>query len=59
MKIKIYLNAVLSLVSCCGTGSIKLRKGQRLRMFLNCVLRNILGPKVEEEKWRKRKVHNE
>jgi len=49
MKIKIYRNAILPLVSYCGgTGSTE--EKQRLSVFLNCVLRNIFGRKGEEEK---------
>jgi hypothetical protein len=56
IKIKVYRNRNLSLVSYCrGTGSVELRKEERLRAFLNCVLKNIFGTKGEEVT----KLHNE
>jgi hypothetical protein len=51
INIRINRNAILPCISYCrGTGFIELGKEQTLRVFLNCVLSNIFGPKGEEEK---------
>jgi hypothetical protein len=43
----------------CGTWSLTLRKGNRLRVFENRMLRRIFGPKTEEVAGDWRKLHNE
>jgi hypothetical protein len=59
LKIKIYETVILPVVLYgCGTWSLTLREGQRLRAFENRVLRRIFGPKREEDaSWRK--LHND
>jgi hypothetical protein len=50
LKIKIYKTVILPVVLYgCETWSLTLRKEHRLRVFENRVLRNIFGPKREED----------
>jgi hypothetical protein len=55
LKIKIYKTVILPVVLyVCETWSLTLREEQRLRVFENRVLREIFGPKREEDgSWRK------
>jgi hypothetical protein len=56
LKIKIYKTVILTVVLYgCKTWSLTLRRGNRLRVFENSVLRRILGPK-RKTLWRK--LHN-
>jgi hypothetical protein len=43
----------------CKTWSLIIRAGHRLRVFHNRVLRRIFGPKRDEVKGERRKLHNE
>jgi hypothetical protein len=63
LKIKIYKIVILPVVLYeCETWSLTLREEHRLRVFENRMLREILGPKREEDgSWRKLrndKLHN-
>jgi hypothetical protein len=50
LKIKIYETVILPVVLYgCETWSLNLREEHRLRVFENRVLREIYGPKREEE----------
>ena len=59
LKIKIYKTIVLPVVLYgCGTWSLTLREECRLRVFENRILRQIFGPKRDENgEWRR--LHNE
>ena len=58
MKIKINRTIIFLVFYGCETWSLTLRKGHRLRVFENSVLRRIFGPKREmTREWRK--LHNE
>jgi hypothetical protein len=59
LKIKIYKTVILSVVLYgCETWSLALREAHRMRVFENRVLRNVFGPKREEDgSWRK--LHND
>jgi len=60
VKIKTYRNIILPVVLYgCGTWSLKLREGHRLRMFENGVLRTIFGPKRDEITLEWRRLRNE
>jgi hypothetical protein len=49
LKIKIFTSIILCFVLyACETWSLKLREGNRLRVFDNRVLKRIFGPKREE-----------
>jgi hypothetical protein len=39
--------------------SLTLREEDRLRVFENRVLRKIFGPKKNEVRWKRRRLHNE
>jgi hypothetical protein len=43
----------------CETWSLTLRKGRRLRVFENTMLRIIFGPKKDKETGEWRRLHNE
>jgi hypothetical protein len=59
IKMKLYKAVILPvLLYGCETGSLTLRKQNRLRVYENRVLRRIFGPKWEEDgSWRK--LHND
>ena len=59
LKIKIYKTIILSVVLYgCGTWSLTLREESMLRVFENRILRQIFGPKRDENgEWRR--LHNE
>ena len=59
MKIKIYKTIILPVVLYgCEAWSLALREGCRLRVFENRILRQIFGPKRDENgEWRR--LHNE
>jgi hypothetical protein len=60
LRIKIYKIIILPVVLYgCGTWSVTLREGHRLRVFENRVLRRIFGPKREEVVGGWRRLHNE
>ena len=60
MKIKIYRNIILPVVLYgCEAWSLTLRKGRKLRVFENMVLRRIFGPRREELTGEWRRLHNE
>jgi hypothetical protein len=60
VKIKIYRTIILPVVLYgCETWSLTLRKGCRLRVFENRVLRRIFGPQRDEEAREWRRLHNE
>jgi len=60
IKIKIYRTIILPVfVHGCASWSLTLRKGRRLRVFENRVLRRIFGPKKDKETGELRKLHNE
>ena len=49
LKIKIYRTIILPIVLYgCETWSLTLRKGRRLRVFENRVVRRVFGPKRDE-----------
>jgi hypothetical protein len=59
LKIRIYKTIILPLVLYeCETWSLTLREEQRLREFVNKVLRRIFGPKRDEVTGGSRKLHN-
>jgi len=59
-RIRIYRNTVLSVVLYgCETWSLTLRKGRRLRVFENRVLRRVFGTKMDELTGEWRKLHIE
>jgi hypothetical protein len=59
LEIKIYRTIILAVVFCgCGTWSLTLKEGHRLRVFGNRVLRKIFGPKRDEVTGEWRKLHN-
>ena len=59
-KIKIYRIIILSVVWYgCETGLLTLREKRRLGVSENRVLRRIFGPKRDEVKRERRKLHNE
>ena len=58
MKVKVYRTIILSVVLyACETWSLTLREEHRLRVFENCVLRKIFGPKRHEVIGEWRKLH--
>ena len=60
LEIKIYRTIILFVVLYgCETWLFTLRKGRRLRVFENRVLRRIIGPKRDEVTGEWRKLHNE
>jgi len=60
LKIKIYRTIILPVfLSGCGTWSLTLREGRKLRMFENMVLRRIFGPRRDEVTGEWRRLHNE
>jgi len=60
LKIKIYSTIILPPVLYgCETWSLTLRKGRRLRVFENSLLRRIFGPKSEKVTGEWIKLHNE
>jgi len=60
LKIKIYRTIILPVVLYgCETWPLSLRKGRRLRVFENRVLRRIFRPKRDEMTGEWRKLHNE
>jgi hypothetical protein len=60
VKIKIYKNVILSFILYgCGSWSLTLSDGLRLRVLDNRVLRRIFGPKRNEVTGERRKHHNE
>jgi len=60
VKFKIYRTIILPFVLYgCETWSLTLRKGRRLRVFENRVLRMIFGPRRDEVTGEWRKLHNE
>jgi hypothetical protein len=59
VKVKIYKTIILPVVVCgCETWSLTIRKGHRLRVFENRVLRRICGPKRDEVTGDWRKLEN-
>jgi hypothetical protein len=59
VKVKIYKTTILPVVLYgCETWSVPLREEHRLRVFENRVLRRIFGPKRDEVKKQRRKLHN-
>jgi hypothetical protein len=59
-KTRIYRTIILPVVLYgCEAWSLTLRKGQRLRMFENRVLRRIFGPNRDEATGEWRRLHNE
>jgi hypothetical protein len=57
---RLYRTVTLPVVSHgCGTWSVTLRGGHRLRVFENGVLRGVCGPKRQEVTGEWRKLHNE
>jgi hypothetical protein len=60
VKIKIYRTIILPVVLYgCETWSLTVRKGCRLRVFENRVLRRMFGPKKDEVTGEWRRLHNE
>jgi hypothetical protein len=60
IKIRIYKSIILLVVLYgCETWSLTLKKGHKLRVFENRVLRKIIGPKRDEVTGGRRKLHNE
>ena len=58
LKIKIYKTIILPVVLYgCEAWSLTLREESRLRVFENRILGQILGPKRDENEWRR--LHNE
>jgi hypothetical protein len=60
VKIRIYKTIILPVIlDGCDTWSLTLRKGHRLRLLENRLLRRIFGPKRDEVTREWRKLHNE
>ena len=60
LKIKIYRTIILLVVLYgCETWLLILRKGRKLRVFENMVLRRIFGPRRDEVTVERRRLHNE
>jgi hypothetical protein len=60
IRIEVYRTIILLVVLYkCETWSLILREERRLRVFENRVLRIISGPKRDEVKGERRKLHNE
>jgi hypothetical protein len=60
VKVKIYKIIILPVVLYgCETWSLTLRKGYRLRVFENRVVRRIFGPESDEVTGKWRKLHSE
>jgi hypothetical protein len=60
LKIRIYRTIIFPVVLYeCETWSLILREVRRVRVFENCVLRRIFGPKRDEVTGEWRKLHNE
>jgi hypothetical protein len=60
VKVKIYKTIILPVVLYgCETWSLRLREENRLRVFVNRVLRRIFGPKRDEVTGEWRKLHNQ
>jgi hypothetical protein len=59
-EFRMYKTLVLTVVLYgCGTWSLTLREERRLRVFENCVLRRIFGPKRDEVTGGWRRLYNE
>jgi hypothetical protein len=59
VKVKIYKTIILPVVLYgCETWSVTLREEHRLRVFENRVLRGMFGPKRDEVKGERRKLHS-
>jgi hypothetical protein len=60
VKVKIQKTAILPFILYeCETWSLTSREEHTLRVFENCVLRRIFGPKWDEVRGKWRKLHNE
>jgi len=60
LKIEIYRTIILPVVLYgCETWSLTMREERRLRLFENRVLRKIFGPKRDEVRGERRKLHYE
>jgi hypothetical protein len=55
----IHRTIILPVLYGCETWLLTLREEHRLRVFENRVLRRIFGPKMDEETWQWRKLHND
>jgi hypothetical protein len=59
LKVKIYKTIILPVVLCgCETHCLTLREEHRLRVFENRVLRGIFGPKRDEIREERRRLHS-
>jgi len=60
INIKIYRSIILPVVLyVCETWSLTLQEERRVRVFENRVLRRIFGPKRDEVRGERRKLHND
>ena len=60
INIKIYRSIILPVVLyVCETWSLTLKEERRVRVFENRVLRRIFGPKRDEVRGERRKLHND